>query len=472
MFRKSGKVRNMASGNIYRHLIAYSVPIFLGRIMQMLYNIVDTIVVGRFIGTEAMAAVGATGMITNITLYLFLGFSIGAGTLVGQIFGSKEKNTLHEAIQTIIAFSLILCVAFTVIGYSLSNPILRLLKTPDDVFQFASTYLHIYFLGISGMIIYNIGGEILRAVGNTTMPLIFLTVSSAINIVLDVVFVIVFDAGVAGVAWATTISQLIAAVQVLMVLTTTQEVYRLNWRSIHINSSQLKTILSIGFPSSIQSVITAFTNLLAQTYINMLGSACMAGWSCFNKLLGISMMPIDSFSSASAAFASQNIGAKQFSRVKEGIRKSSIMSFGFSAVISLGMFIFAKSLIGIFTDDAEAIRFGVIFIHWVIPSMLYYCISENLTRSMIGMSDSKGPTAIKLTFYVGFRLAFLLVLSAFSITPIAVSLAFTVSWGLGAAALFLYYKTHWANRLSQLQAEHESMYAQLIKENSYAFKKI
>ena len=454
MFRKAGKVRSMTDGNIYRHLTAYSLPIFLGRIMQMLYNIVDTIVVGRFIGTEAMAAVGATGMITNITLYLFLGFSVGAGTLVGQIFGAKEKDTLREAIQTIIAFSLLLCVAFTVIGYPLSNPILKLLKTPGDVFPFASMYLHIYFLGISGMIIYNIGSEILRSVGNTTMPLVFLTVSSAINIVLDVIFVVIFDAGVAGVAWATTISQFIAAVQVLIVLTTTQEIYRLNWRGIHISSKQLKTILSIGLPSSIQSVITAFTNLLAQTYVNMLGAACMAGWSCCGKLLGISMMPIDSFSSASAAFASQNIGAKQYGRVKEGIRKSNIMSFGVSAVITVGMVAFAKPLVGIFTTDAEAIRFGAVFIRWIIPSMLYYCIGENLTRSMIGMGDSKGPTAIKLVFYVGFRLAFLLVLSAFfSITPITVSLAFTVSWALGSAALLLYYHVRWAKRLSQPQAE-------------------
>ena len=444
----------MTDGNIYRHLIVYSVPIFLGRLMQMLYNIVDTIVVGRFIGTEAMAAVGATGMITNITLYLFLGFSVGAGTLVGQIFGSKEKEALHEAVQMIISVSLILCAAFTVIGFFLSNPILRAVKTPDNVFRFSSIYLHIYFLGISGMLIYNIGGEILRAVGNTTVPLMILAASSVVNIVLDVLFVVVFGAGVAGVAWATTISQFLSAVLILIVLTKTNEVYRLDWRGIHINFSQLKTMLSIGLPSSIQSVITAFTNLLAQTYINMLGSDCMAGWSVVNKLIGISMMPIDSFSSAAAAFSSQNIGAKQYSRVKEGIRKANTLSISFSAVISVMMFIFAKSLVGIFTEDTAAIRFGVIFIRWVILSMIYYCISENLTRAMTGMGDSKGPTAIKLTFYVGFRLAFLIVLSAFfSITPISVSLAFTVSWGLGAAAMILYYKKRWANRLPQLQAE-------------------
>ena len=444
----------MTSGSIYRHLIAYSVPIFLGRMMQMLYNIADAIVVGRFIGTEAMAAVGATGMITNITLYLFLGFSVGAGTLVGQVFGAKKKDALHEAVQTIIAFSLILCVVFTVSGFFLSDPLLHLLKTPDDVFPFSSVYLHIYFLGISGMLIYNIGSEILRAVGNTTIPLMILAASSAVNIVLDIVLVVVFNTGVAGVAWATTISQLLSAVIIILVLSGTDEIYRLDWHGIHINFSQLKTVLAVGLPTGIQSVITSFTNLLAQSYVNMLGSDCMAGWSVFGKLLGISMMPIDSFSSAAAAFSSQNIGAKQYGRVKEGIRKSNLLSFCFSVVLSVSMFVFAKPLIGIFTNDAEAIRFGAIFTRWIILSMIYYCISENLTRSMIGMGDSKGPTLIKLIFYVGSRLAFLLILSAFfTITPIGVSFAFTVSWGLGAAALFLYYKIRWSNRLSQLQTK-------------------
>ncbi|MCQ2355174.1 MAG: MATE family efflux transporter [Clostridia bacterium] len=444
----------MTSGNIYRHLIVYSVPIFLGRLMQMLYNIVDTIVVGRFIGTEAMAAVGATGMVTNITLYLFLGFSVGAGTLIGQIFGAKKNDALREAVQTIIAVSLILCAAFTVIGLFLSDPILRALKTPDNVFRFSSTYLHIYFLGISGMLLYNIGSEILRAVGNTTVPLMILAASSVVNIILDIVLVVVFDTGVAGVAWATTISQLLSAILIMVILTRTNEVYRLDWHGIHINFSQLKTVLAIGLPTSIQSVITSFTNLLAQTYVNMLGSDCMAGWSVFGKLLGISMMPIDSFSSAAAAFSSQNFGAKQYGRVREGIRRSNVLSFGFSVVLSVSMFVFAGPLMGVFTEDAEAIRFGAVFTRWIILSMIYYCISENLTRSMIGMGDSKGPTLIKLIFYVGARLAFLIILSAvFTITPIGVSFAFTISWALGAAALFLYFRIRWAKRLSRLQAE-------------------
>ena len=444
----------MTSGNIYRHLLAYSVPIFLGSIMQMLYNIVDTIIVGRFIGMEAMAAVGATGMVTNIALYLFLGFSVGAGVIVGQIFGAKENGALREVTQTIIAFTLILCAVFTVVGYALSDKILRLIKTPDDVFPYSLTYLHIYFIGISGMLIYNIGGEILRSVGNSTMPLIFLAVSSAINIILDIISVVVLHAGVAGVAWATAISQFASAAMVMVMLSTTKEVYRLEWRGLHINFPLLKRMLSIGLPSCIQSVITAFTNLLAQTYINLLGSACMAGWSCFNKLLGICMMPTIAFSAASAVFVSQNFGAKQFARVKAGIRKSVIMNIGSSAVISIAMFVFAEALIGIFTDDAEAIHFGAMFIHWVILSMIYYCIGETLTRSMMGMGDSKAPTAIKLVFYVGLRLALLVAIStALAITPISVSLVFVVSWAIGTAALFLYYKIHWAKRLSQLQAE-------------------
>lgn len=454
MFQKSGKVRSMTSGNIYRHLAAYSVPIFLGSIMQMLYNIVDTIIVGRFIGTEAMAAVGATGMVTNIALYLFLGFSVGAGVIAGQIFGAKENGTLREVTQTIIAFTLILCAVFAFFGYVLSDEILRLIKIPDDVFQYSLTYLHIYFIGISGMLIYNIGSEILRAVGNSTMPLIFLTVSSAINIILDIIFVVVFNAGVAGAAWATAISQFASAAMAMVILSKTKEVYRLEWRDLRINFPLLKRMLSIGLPSCIQSVITAFTNLLAQTYINMLGSDCMAGWSCFIKLFDICMMPTVAFSAASAVFVSQNFGAKQFTRVKEGIRKSVIMNVSSSAVISIAMFVFAEGLIGIFTDDAEAVRFGAMFIHWVILSMMYYCIGEILTRSMMGMGDSKAPTAIKLVFYVGLRLALLVTISTvFTITPVSVSLVFVVSWAMGTGALFLHYKIRWKKRLSQLQAE-------------------
>lgn len=445
--RQSG-VRDMTSGNVYRHLLSYSLPVFIGGLFQLLYNTVDAIIVGRFVSTEALAALGSTGMIINVIVYFFMGFSIGAGVLVGQRFGAKDTDALREAIQTTVAVAFILCVVVSVIGVFASDPMLHLIQTPDDVFHDASVYLRIYFLGISGVLIYNIGGEILRAVGNTTLPLYFLIFSSIVNVILDLVFVLVFDAGVPGVAWATVIAQFLSAVLILLVLSRTKEVYRLCWHGIHINKSQLRTMLSIGMPAGLQSVITGFANLMAQSYVNALGSVCMAGWSCFMKLSNIAMLPTGAFAFAATNFVSQNTGAKNAVRIKEGIAKSNLLNVGGSAVIAVTMFFLAEPLIGIYTDDAEVIRFGADFLHWTIYSMIYYSFANNLTAAMLATGDSKGPTIIKLIFYVGLRLVCLYVsFNYISASPIAVALAFPISWGLGTIALYIYYTTYWKRKL-------------------------
>lgn len=447
MLIKQSSVRDMTSGNVYKHLLSYSIPVFIGGLFQLLYNTVDTIIVGRYVSTEALAALGSSGMIINIIVYFFMGFSVGAGVLVGQRFGAKDKDALREAIQTTIFVAFLLCVIVTVTGFFVSDPMLRLIQTPEEVFRDASVYLRVYFLGISGMLIYNIGGEILRAVGNTTLPLYFLIFSSVVNVVLDLVFVLVFDAGVAGVAWATVIAQLVSAVLILLVLSKTNEVYRLHWRGIHINKSQLSVMLSIGMPAGLQSVITGFTNLMAQSYVNALGSACMAGWGCFIKISNIAMLPTGAFSFAATNFVSQNMGAKNLARIKEGIFKSNLLNVGFSAVVTVFTFIFAKPLVGIYTDDPEVIRFGMLFIHWTILSIIYYSFGNNLTGAMIATGDSKGPTIIKLIFYVGLRLAFLFFMFNYvSASPIVIALAFPVSWGLGTLALYIYYAAYWKRK--------------------------
>lgn len=448
MLNKNSKVRDMTSGNIYRNLIAYSFPVFVGSLFQLFYNIIDTIIVGRFIGTEALAAVGSTGLIVNIIVYFFLGFSIGAGVLVGQCFGAKDKNSLREAIQTTIAVTFILCVILTVAGYFASGPMLHLIGTPQDVFNDAFVYLRVYCIGISGLLIYNIGGEILRAVGNTVMPLYFLIFSSIANVVLDLVFVLVFNAGVAGVAWATVIAQFMSAIMILVLLTRTNEIYRLEWRGFHINPSQVKTMLKIGMPAGLQAVITGLANLLAQSYVNALGAACMAGWSCFNKLLNIAMLPTGALSSATSNFASQNMGAKNYSRIKEGVTKSNILSFAFSTVITTGMFIVAEPLIGIYTTDSEVIRYGATFMHWIIFSIIVYSIGNNLISAMLATGDSIVPTLIKLRTYVGLRLlCFFIIGKFFTSTAVTISLAFPISWTAGAVSLYIYYKTTWEKRI-------------------------
>ncbi|MCQ2459934.1 MAG: MATE family efflux transporter [Ruminococcus sp.] len=448
MLNKNSKVHDMTNGNIYRNLITYSFPVFVGSLFQLFYNIIDTIIVGRFISTEALAAVGSTGLIINIMVYFFLGFSVGAGVLVGQCFGAKDKDSLREAIQTTLTVTFILCIILTVVGYGASAPMLKLIGTPEDVFNDAFVYMRIYCIGISGLLIYNIGGEILRAVGNTLMPLYFLIFSSVANVVLDLVFVLAFDAGVAGVAWATVIAQFLSAMMILVLLTRTKEIYRLEWRNLHVNLSQVKTIFKIGMPAGLQSMITGFANLLAQSYINALGAACMAGWSCFNKLLSIAMLPTGALSSATTNFVSQNTGAKNYPRIKEGITKSNLLNFIFSMVITVVMFIFAEPLIGIYTTDPDVIRYGAIFMHWIIFSIIVYSIGNNLISAMIAAGDSMIPTLIKLSTYVGLRILYLFIIGKFFTgTATTVSLAFPISWTVGAASLYIYYKTIWKNRI-------------------------
>ena len=308
----------MTTGSIVMQVLLFSLPIMVGNIFQMLYNTVDVIVVGNFVGKEALAAVGSTTMIINMAVFFFNGFSVGAGVVIGRYFGAKKIQELHDVIETTIALAIVLCVIFTVGGVSGVDFMLRFMSTPADVYHDAHTYLTIYFAGISGLLIYNIGSGILRAVGNSVMPLLFLILTSLLNIVLDLLFVVGFHAGIAGVAYATILSQFLSAFLTLLLLTRTREIYRLSWRDLCIRWSVVKEIFAVGFPAAIQSVLTAFSNVFVQSYINVFGSACMAGWSCYNKLDQFILLPVHSMSMAATAFISQNIGAGKRSRAEQG----------------------------------------------------------------------------------------------------------------------------------------------------------
>ena len=283
--------RNLTEGNIAKQIILFSLPLMLGNVFQMLYNTVDSIVVGNYVGTQALAAVGSTTMIVNLFVFFFNGFSIGAGVIIGRYFGSKDMDGLHQAIETVMAASFILCVLFTGISIFLVHPMLRLMATPADVFDSASVYLRIYFAGISGLLIYNIGSGILRAVGDTTRPLYFLILTSILNIILDLLFVLVFHLGIAGVAYATIIAQFVSAGLILLLLIRTKDVYRFTFKDMCIDFDILKRIFGVGMPAAIQSVLTTFSNIFVQGYINYFGSGVMAGWSCYNKLDMFIMLP-------------------------------------------------------------------------------------------------------------------------------------------------------------------------------------
>ncbi|MBQ2401989.1 MAG: MATE family efflux transporter, partial [Lachnospiraceae bacterium] len=281
---KKTKTLDMTEGNIAKLLITFAIPLLLGNIFQYLYNTVDSLVVGNFVGKEALAAVGSTTYIINTLVMFFGGISVGASVIISRYFGAHDDETLHRAIETTMALTFIGSVLCTVAGIALSPLLLRFMDTPEDVLPSSSVYLRIYFGGITGLMVYNMGSGILRAVGDTKRPLYFLIFSSIMNIILDLLFVVVFGLGIAGVAYATVLAQMISAVLVLILLTKSKEKYRLVWKDLHVDMQLTKEILSVGFPVGLQQAVTSFSNVYVQSYINSFGSAGMAGWSSFTKI--------------------------------------------------------------------------------------------------------------------------------------------------------------------------------------------
>ena len=396
----------MTQGPITKQLLLFALPLMFGNIFQMMYNTVDVIVVGNFVGKEALAAVGSTTTIINMLVFFFNGFSIGAGVVIGYHFGAKDEEKLHTAIETTMTMTFLLCIAFTAIGMGYVKPMLRLMATPEDVFPDAVRYLTIYFAGIAGLLLYNIGSGILRAVGNTVMPLMFLILTSILNIILDVFFVVSLHLGISGVAYATILSQFISAALTLLLLSTSSEIYRLTWHDLHINREVLGNIITVGLPAGIQSVITAFSNTFVQAYINFFGSSCMAGWSCYNKLDQLVFLPMQSGGMAATAFVSQNIGAEQEERADKGTIRAIELTLAVTLGIILILIVFARQAVMLFTRDEEVIAFGVMFIRTNTIFLLCNCINHVLAGALRGRGDSRGPMAIMLLSFVAIRQVF------------------------------------------------------------------
>ena len=437
---KTGGTRDMTRGPILKQLLLFAVPLLFGNIFQMLYNTVDSIVVGNFVGKEALAAVGSTTMIINMLVFFFNGFSVGAGVVIGQRFGAKEEKELHTAVETTMALTFVFCVLFTIIGMSYVRPMLYLMATPEDVFDNAASYLNIYFAGISGLLIYNMGSGILRAVGNTTLPLMFLVLTSILNIILDLFFVISLHLGIEGVAYATILSQFISAALTLLLLSRTKEIYRLVWRDLRIDKTVTKLIFAVALPAGIQSVITAFSNTFVQAYINYFGSSCMAGWSCYNKLDQIVFLTTQSIAMAATSFVSQNIGAKQEERANRGTIISLALAVSTIVVVGGTLVLNARQAVRLFTQDESVIAFGVMFIRTNTMFVMFNGVNHVLAGALRGRGDSRGPMYIMLMGFVVLRQIYLFVLTRFiSNTPRPVGFSYPVGWMLTMVMELTYY---------------------------------
>ena len=442
--------KDMTTGNIILLLIEFSVPLIIGNLFQMMYNTVDSLVVGNFVGKEALAAVGSTTMIVNMLVFFFNGVSTGAGVVISRYYGAKDQKGLHKAVETTIFVTFVCGVLFTVIGILLVRPMLVFMATPDDVMDAATVYLRIYFAGIIGLLVYNMGSGILRAVGDTRRPLLFLIFTSVVNAILDLVFVVVFHAGIAGVAYATIIAQFISAVMILVLLTRTTDEYRLTWKDLRCDMPILGQIFMIGLPAGIQSVITAFSNVFVQSYINSFGSACMAGWSCYNKLDMFIMLPMQSIAQAATTFVGQNIGAGKDDRVNRGTVDSMLLAVGVTAGIAVFLFIFAAPATRLFISDADVIRYGAMFLQTNVFFMLFNCVNHTLAGALRGRGDSTGPMVIMLLNFVAVRQAYLFVMTRFiSNTERLVGFSYPVGWTACCIMEVAYFYLRWGKKTNR-----------------------
>ena len=430
---------DMTQGNIWKHMLQFSVPMAIGLLFQQLYNTVDTLVVGQFVGQQAQAAVGSTGPIINTIVGFCAGLATGASVVISQRYGAHDSDGLGKAVHTTVALTFLVSLAATVLGRLIIGPMLRFMQTPDDVMPESSRYLSIYFAGIAGVLFYNLGSGILRAVGDSRRPLVFLIISALLNTALDLLFVLAFGMGVDGVAYATVLSQVLSAVLILVTLTKEKGDYGIRWRKVRVDRKSLAMILKLGLPSSIQAAVTSFSNVFVQSYINAFGSACMAGYGVYGKIDAFALIPVQSISMSSTTFVGQNWGAKQPARAREGVRTATVMSLVSTATLGALVFAFAKPLMGFFSPEPEVVTYGVRFIRIVTPFYIAVCFNQIYAGALRGVGDATMPTVIMLASFVVFRQIYLAVTKAIGAGFIAVALAYPVGWILCSTLLIIRY---------------------------------
>ena len=429
----------MTEGSIPRLLITFALPLMVGNVFQQLYNTVDSIIVGNFVSKQALAAVGCTGPIINTLIGVFAGLSGGAGVVISQFYGAKDRERLRRAVQTTVVLTAIMCVLLTAAGVLLAPLLLRLMDTPADVMGAASEYLRIYFWGISGMLLYNIGAGILRAVGDSTHPLYFLIFSATTNTVLDYLFVKVFSFGIAGAAIATIVSQALSAVLVMGMLVRSKEDYRVDLKALHLDGAVLKRICEIGIPSSLQMGVTAVSNVFVQSYINRFESSCMAGWAAYNKLDAFAMLPLMGFSMAVTTFVGQNYGAGKLDRARSGPLHALWIGTLIMVAILTPMMLFAPTLVRLFNQEAEVIAFGTLFIRLISPFYLLCTINQIYSGALRGVGDTKATMIIMLFSFVFFRQLYLFTAYRLGGGIVPIALGYPAGWIMCSTVILIYY---------------------------------
>ena len=429
----------MTEGNMLKLILLYSLPLLLGNLFQNLYNTIDSLIVGNFIGKNSLAAIGSTGALIHLLVGFFNGFSMGGTVVVSQFFGAGDKKSVQKAVHTMLAITLIAGIGLTGIGLLLSPLLLRMMKVPENVRTEALLYLTIYFSGIIFLIIYNMATGIFRAVGDTKNPLIYLIISSLLNIILDLFFIVGLKRGIGGAAAATVISEAVSALLVLIRLKTTRDDYHLEWKKIKIDFVILKKIVKYGFPGALQMTIFSFSNMFAQRYINAFGADVIAGQAAFQKIDSLALLPLISLGIGITTYASQNYGAGKIQRVRIGNEIAVRLSVIITVLIGVTLAIFAPKLCALFNSDENVVRYGTFFVRTASCVCMIRSINEVYTGTLNGVGNPKAPVIIKLSGFVIFRQLWLFVVSRISDSFFLVGISFAVGWAVGNIVIAIYY---------------------------------
>ncbi|MDR1060189.1 MAG: MATE family efflux transporter [Clostridiales bacterium] len=441
------KQSDMTHGNILRLLISFSVPLFLGNLLQQLYNAFDAIVVGNFVGNEALAAVGSAGVLINMIIAFFMGMSTGASVLISQAYGARDGRSLRDAEHTAVLLALIMGIALSALGIAATPQLLSLMRTPPEVVPLAAEYLRIYFAGMTALTVYNMGAAILTAVGDSKRPLYFLMISTVLNIIGNLAFVNIFHMGVGGVAWSTVIAEAVTAVLVILTLCRADGEYRLYLRDLRVHSRVVRRIGRLGLPGGVQQAIISLSNIIVQSYINGMGAIVLAGYIANSKLDAFIMLPTQTLALAVSTFVGQNLGAGQVKRARRGARISLMAGLAFSVAIAVLALIFGRYLIRIFTPDPAVADRALQFMRVFVPLYFLLCFTQIIPGALRGAGDVNVATLTCIISFVPIRQAYLYAVSRLGGASIGlVALSYPATWGLAAAVLLFYYfrMTDWS----------------------------
>lgn len=450
MVKDLSKKNQITEGVIWKQLLIFFFPIVVGTLFQQLYNTVDAVIVGRFVGKAALASVGGSAaVLTYQVVMFFTGLASGAAVIISQHYGAGNVTMLHKALHTAYSFSIIASIIIAVFGWFVTPWLLAVMKTPEEIMSDSVLYLRIYFLGIIATLIYNMGASVMRAIGDSKRPLYYLIVCCVFNIILDILFVVVFRMGIAGAAIATIISQAVSAALVTRALMNSYDSLKLNPKEIRPDMPVLKSELRIGFPSGFQSCMYGLTNVIIQTSINGFGTDTAAAWAAFGKMDALFWAVSGAFGIAVTTFTGQNYGAGRLNRVYKSVRVSLGMSLLICGSILAALMTFTRPLLCLFTTDEAVLDIGVYMVRYILPSYIIYIFVEILSGALRGIGDVLIPTLITLGGVCGVRLPWILIVTPIRPELSTIMISYPLAW-TGTILLLVPYYFYRKKKLNKL----------------------